>query len=61
MRKKKNVDKNITISHQLRHNEIIENICRAILEGEDTDIGRAVTIERIKDFVGYKEWCSENI
>lgn len=41
-----------------------DDICKILFDGEDTEIGRKVTIDRIKDRVKYMEWldrdfCSE--
>lgn len=37
-----------------------DDICAIMLEGEDTIIGRQVTISRIQDILRYKEWLEED-
>lgn len=34
----------------------LEDLCQVLFEGEETDAGRKVTIERIKKLVGYTRW-----
>lgn len=51
----------IKIEHQMRDYEIIEKVCQIILEGESTNIGREITLDRIKDVIEYSEWIERNV
>lgn len=38
----------------------VDDLCQIIFEGEDTNIGRKVTIDRIKKLIGYYNWLELN-
>jgi len=46
-------------ARQCRGKDLREEIREILFEGEDTEIGRIVTIERIREVVGYGEWLHE--
>lgn len=41
------------------YEQLKERICQIILEGEPTEIGMEITIDRIKDIIDYREWLNE--
>lgn len=62
MRKKKKIDRTVTIQRVKRDNEIIDDICKILLEGEtNTKIGLSVTINRIKETVNFNDWLNKNL
>lgn len=62
MRKKKKIDRTVTIQRVKKDNEIIDDICKILLEGEtNTKIGLSVTINRIKETVNFNDWLNKNL
>lgn len=62
MRKKKKIDRTVTIQRVKKDNEIIDDICKILLEGEtNTKIGLSVTINRIKETVKFNDWLDKNL
>lgn len=40
------------------HEFFVDKLCQIIFEGEDTEIGRKITIDRIKEFINYERWLT---
>lgn len=46
----------VIASVKAQYEGFVEDLCRVLFEGEETDTGRKVTINRIKELVGYTRW-----
>lgn len=49
----------VVASLDCKYYSFIDELCQIIFEGENTKIGRTITIDRIKEFVNYNEWLKE--
>lgn len=46
----------VAASVKAQYEGFVNELCQTIFEGEETDTGRKVTINRIKELVGYTKW-----
>lgn len=49
----------VVASINAQYDAFVDELCRIIFEGEDTEIGRKITIERIKTLACYHGWLEE--
>lgn len=49
----------VIASINCQYESFVDELCRIIFEGEDTEIGRQITIDRIKEHINYNEWLDD--
>lgn len=51
----------VVASIDCQYESFVNELCQILFEGEDTEIGRKITIDRIKTHACYNKWLEETI
>lgn len=51
--------KDVVAAISCKYEGFINELCQIIFVGEDTEIGRQITIDRIKEHINYYKWLDD--